>query len=132
MSLSDWAETQILTHLYAGSGAMAKPAGRYLALYTTPTTGAGGGLEVNGGGYARQSIALTVSGIAPAQATNAATFDFPAATAAWGTLTHFAIHDSLTGGNRLHFGPLATAKTIGTGDVFRVNANSLVLAVAQP
>ncbi|NNM74753.1 phage tail fiber protein [Enterovirga aerilata] len=124
MSFTNYLEQKVLDHVF-GAGTYAKPT-LYAALFTTATGEAGGGTEVSGGGYARQPIgAMTVSGTAPTQAVNASTFEFPVATADWGTITHAAIFDAPTGGNMLDHAPLAASKRIDNGDVFRFPAGAI-------
>ena len=41
---------------------------------------------------------------------------FPTATAPWGTVTHFAVYDAVSGGNMLLWGALLASKTIDTDD----------------
>lgn len=101
------------------------PTTMYLAAYTTATTNAGGGTEVVGGSYARQVIAFGAPTIVSLQAltSNTAIIDFPVATASWGTITHIAIMDALTGGNMLYHGAVTAPKTIASGDQLRVMAS---------
>lgn len=115
MSLSNYAETALLNHLFRGT-AMTQPAGLYLALYTTDPTDADTGTEVSGGSYARQAITGTVSGDT---FTAAANVEFPIATAGWGTITYIGIRDAVTGGNLLASGALTASRTINSGDIFR-------------
>jgi hypothetical protein len=90
------------------------PTAVYTALFTAAPTAAGGGTEVSGGGYARQTMAFAapVSG----QCTSNADTTFPQATASWGTVTAFALFDASSAGNMLYYGNLTTSKTINTGD----------------
>jgi hypothetical protein len=113
-----------MDHVF-GAGTFSKPAGRYVALFTAAPGEAGGGTEVSGTGYARQSAAFTVSGSAPTEATNTAAIEYPTAGATWGTVTHAAVFDASTGGNMLAYAALAEAKPISTGDVFRFPVGNL-------
>lgn len=93
----------------------------YIALFTSATTDAGGGTEVTGGSYARVALAASDSNWTGASATdgvagNAVAITFPAPTANWGSITHFAVMDRATGGNMLHHAALTTAKTVNNGD----------------
>ncbi len=93
----------------------------YVALFTTATDDAGGGTEVSGGGYARVAYFPSDANWTAPDATggltdNAAEIVFPAPTANWGTISHLAIHDRPTGGNRLFHGALTTPKTVNNGD----------------
>ena len=121
MSFSNYLETEVLDHVFGGN-AYTAPATLYLALFTTDNTDTGGGTEVSGGAYARQSVAFTVSGNT---ATTSADVEFPTATANYGTVVAVAVMDALTGGNQLAYAGLSSDKTIETGDVFRVPAGDL-------
>ena len=99
----------------------------YVALFTTATTDAGGGTEVSGGGYARQTAGLSAA--AGGSTSNAADITFPTATADWGTVTHVAIMDAATLGNMIMHSPLDASKAIATGDTFKINATELVCTI---
>ena len=121
MSFSNYLETEVLDHVFGGN-AYTAPSTLYLALFTTDNTDTGGGTEVSGGAYARQSVAFTVSGNT---ASNSADVEFPTATANYGTVVAVAVMDASTGGNQLAYAGLSSDKTIETGDVFRVPAGDL-------
>lgn len=127
MSWSNYLEQKVLDHVF-GSGTFAKPT-LYAALFTAAPGGAGGGTEVSGGSYKRMPIgAMTITptdGTNPTQAANAATFEYPVATADWGNITHGAVFDALTGGNMLDFSVLQNPKLIQNGDAFRYPAGQL-------
>ena len=57
---SDYLEDKVLDHVFGGV-AYTQPT-KHVALYTVAPTDTGGGTEVTGGAYARQSVAFTVSG----------------------------------------------------------------------
>lgn len=128
MSFSNDLEAKLLNHVF-GAAAYTKPTTIYAALFTAAPNGAGGGTEVSGGSYVRMPIgAMTITptdGTNPTQASNAATMEWPVATADWGTVTHGAIFDAATGGNMLDFSQLDNAKQILNGDVFRYIAGKL-------
>lgn len=90
-------------------------------LYTAAPSDAGGGTEVTGGSYAAEDVTLTNNGDGTAE--NDALVDFGTATAAWGTITHFAVKD---GSNFLFWGALDTAKAIDIGDGAKFLAGELV------
>jgi hypothetical protein len=104
-----------------------RPTAWFVSLYTSATDDATGGTEVTGGAYARQAVTFTVSNDT---ARNTATLTFPTATANWGTITHLAVHDAVTGGNRLFHGPVAVSKTVTTDDVFQISTNNLAITFA--
>jgi hypothetical protein len=100
----------------------------YLALYTTDPTDADTGTEVSGGSYARQSITFG----APSNGVSVTTADitFPTASASWGTVGWIGIRDALTGGNLLYHSPLDTAKSIASGDIFKITAGNLSVTLS--
>lgn len=126
--LSNYAEDLVLDWLFTTTAAT-RPTSWYVALYTVAPGEGGGGTEVSGGSYARQSATFTVSGTAPTQATNSAAIEFPTATASWGTIVSAAIFDASTAGNMIAFADLTASKTIASGDVFRFNASSLTVTL---
>jgi len=121
MSFSDYLETEILDHVFAGN-AYSAPATIYIGLHTSNPDEDDSGTEVSGGSYARQSMAFTVSGNT---ASNSAAVEFPTATASWGTVSHVGLYDASTAGNLLAYAALTASKTIDSGDVFRVPSGDL-------
>jgi len=121
MSFTNFLETEILDHVFGGS-AYTAPTTLYLALYTAAPGETGGGTEVSGGAYARQSVAFTTTGNTTS---NSAAVEYPTATSSFGTVTHVGVFDASTGGNLMAYATLSSSKTIDTGDVFRVPAGDL-------
>ena len=121
MSFSDYLETKVLDHVFAGT-AYTAPATLYIALFTAAPSDSGGGTEVSGGGYARQTIAFTTSGDTTS---NNAAIEFPTATANYGTVTHVGVYDASSAGNLMAWAALTSSKTIETGDVFRIPSGDL-------
>ena len=99
---SDYLEDKVLNHVFGGTNYTA-PTTHYVALYTVAPTDTGGGTEVTGGAYARQTSTFNVSGTSPTTATNAAAVEYPTATANYGTVVAVGIVDALTGGNVLAY-----------------------------
>ena len=135
-ALSDYLEAKYLDLTYNGV-VFTPPASVFIALYTSDPTDADTGTEVSGGGYARAQVNPNGGG-APqfdlaavdgtgSMVTNADDIEFPAATDAWGTVTHFGIKDAATGGNLLHQGALDDAQVVGIGGVFKIAAGDLKL-----
>ena len=117
----------------------------YLALFTAAPADAGGGTEVTGGSYARAAVACSLANWAGTQSagstlassgtggqtSNNAAIAFPAPTANWGTITHFAIMDAASGGNMLLWGALTQSKTVNNGDAApQFNTAQLTLTFA--
>lgn len=126
---SDYLEDKVLEHVFGGN-AYSAPSTLYVALYTVAPTDTGGGTEVSGGAYARQSGAFTVSGTNPTTASNSAAVEYPTATADYGTVVAVGIFDALSSGNLLAYANLTTSKVVSTGDVFRFNTGDLDVTLA--
>ena len=122
MSFSNFLETEILDHVFAGA-AYTAPSTKYLALFTAIADGEAGSVtEISGNAYARQSVAFTTSGNTTS---NNAAVEFPTATGSWGTVTHVGVYDASTSGNLMAYATLSASKAIDTGDVFRVPSGDL-------
>ena len=122
MSFTNFLETEILDHVFAGA-AYTAPTTKYLALFTAVADGEAGSVtEVSGGGYARQTVAFTTSGNTTS---NNAAVEYPTATANYGTVTHVGVYDASSSGNLMAYATLSASKTIETGDVFRVPSGDL-------
>lgn len=116
MSFSNYLETELLDHVFAGN-AYTSPSTVYVGLFTTNPDEDGSGIEVSGGSYARQAGTFSVTGNT---ATTTAAIEFPTATGTWGTVTHIGIYDAVSAGNLLAYAALTTSKSIASGDVFRI------------
>jgi hypothetical protein len=116
MSFSNYLETELLDHVFAGN-AYTSPSAVYVGLFTAAPSETGGGTEVSGGSYVRKAGSFTVSGNT---ATTSAAIEWPTATASWGTITSIGIYDASTAGNLLAYANLSASKTIASGDVFRI------------
>lgn len=121
MSFSNYLENKVLGHVF-GATAYTAPSPIYLALYTVAPGEAGGGTEVSGGSYARQTVAFTVTGN---EASNTSAVEWPTASATWGTVVAVGVFDASTSGNLMAFANLTNSKTIASGDVFRIPAGDL-------
>jgi len=121
MSFTNFLETEILDHVFAGA-AYTAPGTKYIGLFTAAPGETGGGTEVSGSAYARQSMAFSTSG---ATTSNSAAVEFPTATGSWGTITHVGIFDAVSSGNLMVYATLTASKAIASGDVFRVPSGDL-------
>ena len=121
MSFTNFLETEILDHVFAGA-AYTAPTTKYVALYTAAPGETGGGTELSGSGYVRKAIAFATSGNTTS---NNAAIEFPTATGSWGSVTHVGVFDALTSGNLMAYATLTSAKTIDSGDVFRIPTGDL-------
>ena len=120
---TDYLEDALLKHVFTNT-AYTSPTTVYAALFTVAPSDTGGGTEVSGGAYARQSMAFSVSGTGTL-ATNSAAVEYPTATADYGTVVAVGIFDASTSGNLLAYASLTANKTVASGDVFRFNAGDV-------
>lgn len=128
-AFTDYLENKLVDWLIRGQ-AYTPPATLYVSLLTGACSDSSAGTEVTGGSYARVAVTAGLTQWAGTQSagsttassgtggttSNNATITFPAPTANWGTVTHFAIDDASTSGNRLVCQALTTSKTINNGD----------------
>lgn len=121
MPFTTYTDNKLLDHLL-GAGTYTKPSALYTALFVGDPLAGGTEVSTSGSAYARQSSSFTISGIV---ATNTANIEYATATASWGTITHVAIYDALSGGNQLVTAALGTPKPIAVGDVLRIPAGQL-------
>jgi hypothetical protein len=130
-NMSNYLEARVLNHIFRGT-ASTSPSTLYVALFLNNPTDAATGTEVSGTGYARRTVTFTaptqVNGAA--QITNEQDIEFAQAGSNWGTVTHAAIYDALTGGNMYYYGPLNSPKEIQTSDILKVLAGELKLTLA--
>ena len=129
MSLSNGMETKVLKWLFKTESDEAnsslRPTAWYVALCTSDPSDSALGTEVSGGGYARQSVAFTVSGN---NASNTSAIEFPEATSDYGTVIAVMIMPAATGGtasDMIVHAQLTSDKAISTGDIFRIPAGDL-------
>lgn len=122
MAFTNYLENKIQAYVWSGTAFSSPSASLYVGLFTAAPGEGGGGTEVSGNGYSRKLVSMTTSADL---STNSAAVEFDTATGSWGTITHVAIFDASTAGNMLAYATLASAKTIATGDVFRIPAGDL-------
>ena len=124
MAKTDYLEDAILNHVLRNT-ALTSPTTVYVGLTSTATTDAGGGTELTGNGYARQS--MTFGAPSAGSCSNSAEVLFPEATGAWPAATHFFIADAVTAGNRLYHGALDASRTAALGDQIRFAIGALTV-----
>lgn len=124
---SDYSENLVINVLlraasHTGAAAV------YVGLYTSDPTDGNTGTEVSGGSYARTAVVFGApsAGIS----TNSSAVEFPQATASWGTVGWVGVLDAATGGNLICHSPLDVAKTIDTGDIFKIATGNLSITVS--
>jgi len=128
-SFSDYWENEILDHIF-GKGSYTPPT-IYVGLSTADPTDDGSGLaEPIGNAYARVStVAADWDVSSDGALDNVNDITFPEATGNWGTVTHFALFDAVTGGNMLAHGALGLSKAIGSGDTAKFAAGDLEVSL---
>ena len=98
----------------------------YLALYTASPNAGGGGTEVSGGSYARQSVAFGAISSGSMRNTSAITFtNLPAA-----TITHFAVLSASTAGTMRVYGALNASAAVISGDQVQFPVGSITINLA--
>lgn len=125
MSKSNYLEDALLDHSL-GTTAYTAPSAVYLALFTSDPADDASGTELSGNGYARESVSFNASSSGSATGPTSAT-EFSASGGDFGTVTHFALFDALTGGNMLFYGSLTSSKTITDGDTLRFAVSSITI-----
>jgi hypothetical protein len=133
-AFSDYLENALINATLRNTS-YTSPTNVYVALFTATT-----GLEANnptaevtGGSYARQAVTFDAPSGGATQ--NAAELTFPAATANWGTVTHFAVVDHVsntnwgTGVNVLYHGALTDPRVVNSSDTFKIPAADLDIAL---
>ena len=102
----------------------------YAALFLSSPTDANSGSEIgiSGTGYKRTQI-LGFNTANNGSTSNNTSVVFDNATADWGTVTHFGIFDSPTGGNLLFHGTLTTPKVISAGDSFVFPVGNITISI---
>ena len=112
-AMSDYLEVALLNHVFRATPYTA-PTTIYVALFSVATTDAGGGTELAGGSYARQSSTYVAPTSGIGKISNAAVLTFSNLTA--GTVVGVGTFDALTLGNLLMYGPLTAQRTVVAGD----------------
>lgn len=128
-ALSDHAEKLLLDFLMT-TGTATRPTNWYVALYTAAPSDAGGGTEVSGAGYARQSVAFDAAATPGGTTSNSADVSFTAAGGDYGTVTHLGIFDASSSGNLLWHGALTASKAVEDGDTITFTAGNIDLTMA--
>lgn len=128
-ALSDHAEKLLLDWMMT-SGTATRPTAWFVALYTAAPSDAGGGTEVSGAGYVRQSVAFNAAATPGGTTSNTADVSFTAAGGDYGTVTHLGIFDASSSGNLLWHGILTASKAVEDGDTITFSAGNIDLTMA--
>ena len=123
-NLTNYLENKLLDH-FLGTTAYTMPSPVYVALFTVAPGDAGGGTEVTGGSYARQTAAFTAA--SSGATSNSGNIDFTGMPAA--TTVAIALFDAITSGNMLVHGTLTTNKTTDAGDTLRIATGDLDISI---
>lgn len=111
----------------------ALPTNYYIGLSTSAPAISGSGVTEPSidAGYARvrlTSLSEPNNGVV----TNSQAINFNESTASWGTITHFVIFDSATGGNLLMYGTLSTPRSVETATIMTIKEGYLSLSAQNP
>lgn len=123
-NLTNYLENKLIDH-FLGTTAYANAAVVYVGLFTVTPGEAGGGTEVSGGSYARQSASFSAA--VNGSAANNINVDFTNMPAA--NTVSIGIFDAVTSGNMLLYGSLTTPKTTDAGDTLRIASGSLTISI---
>lgn len=128
-ALSDYAEKLLLDWMMT-TGSATRPTAWYVALYTAAPSDSGGGTEVSGSGYSRQSVTLAAASTPGGTTSNTNAVSFTASGGAFGTVTHIGIFDASTGGNLLWHGAMTASKAVADGDTLEFSIGNIDLTIA--
>jgi len=124
-SISDYLELKLLDHVFS-VGAYTAPASLYVALSTaTISDNANGLTEPSTNDNYDRIGAENWDASSGRQIANTDLLTFNQASASWGSITHYAVCDSLSGGNMLAHGALGAAKTVNTGNTPSIAARQI-------
>ena len=112
------------------TGTATRPTVWYLALYTAAPSDSGGGTEVSGSGYSRQSVSFDAAASPGGTTSNSNTVSFTASGGNFGIITHIGIHTASTGGSLLWHGSMSASKTIDDGDTLEFSIGNIDLTIA--
>jgi hypothetical protein len=128
-ALSNYAEKLVLDWLMT-DGSATRPTAWYVALFTAAPSDSGGGTEVSGDGYSRQTVTFAAASSPGGTTDNTGAVSFTASGGDWGTITHVGIFDASSSGNLLWHGSLSASRVVNDGDTlsFAIGAVALTLA----
>ena len=136
-ALTNYTENNLINALFR-TAAFIKPTTLYVGLITAVTNGETGSVTevlATATGYARVARAVVDANWVDSTAlndgttSNVAVIQFPAATADWGTVTHFGIWNAATAGDLLIYAPLNPSRTITNGTTPSFGANALTFQI---
>lgn len=111
----------------------AMPTKYYIGLSTTAPNVNGTNVSepATSAGYARVEL-TSLSEPAEGVVTNEYAINFDESTASWGTITHFVIFDTESGGNLLMFGALSTSRAVEAATIMTIKEGYLKLSAQNP
>jgi len=124
-ALSNYVENLLVRWLLTNEAVVPRPTSWYVALFVTPTTDAGGGTELSGGNYARQSVVFTLTAPGANTVSNSTDITF-VSNNDWPMITNVAIMDAPTNGNMLYHGALLNPRDPTTNDTIRFASGQLI------
>jgi len=124
-SISNYLELELLDHVFS-VGAYSQPASLYVALSTATISDNANGLTepATTTNYDRIG-AENWDASSGRQIANTNVLSFDQASSSWGTITHYAVCDSLSGGNMLAHGVLSTSKAVAAGNTPTIAAREI-------
>lgn len=128
-AFSNYLEEKIVEH-FLRNNSVTPPATVYIGLFESDPGEATSGTETAYTGYARQSSAWTALD-SNGQTKNSAAITYPTNgnASASVTITHIALFDAATAGNRLFYAALSAPKTLSPGDVLSFATNAIVFGL---
>lgn len=128
-ALSNYAEKLLLDWMMT-SGSATRPTAWYVALYTAAPSDSGGGTEVTGAGYSRQSVTFDAAATPGGTTSNNNLVSFTASGGDFGTVSHIGIFDASTSGNLLWHGAMTASKSVSDGETLEFSVGNIDLVLA--
>jgi hypothetical protein len=123
-SFIDSFENKVLDHILINT-ALNQPTNIYVALSTADPLDTGAGIaEPSGNNYGRAQCNTWDTAASRATA-NTAQINFAQASGSWGTITHWALYDAITGGALIAHGQFTVSKLISAGHTPFIKAGEL-------
>lgn len=129
-NLGDWLENQIINFYFRKDqgGNFTRPNAIYVSLHTAlPDESGSPSYEIAAAEYQRRLMVFS-DPAGSGMSSNTSNISFPTAQSNWGTITHWALWDGISGGNMLMAGEADTTVVVNTNDVYQISAGALVIA----
>lgn len=128
-ALSNYAEKLLLDWMMT-TGSATRPTAWYVALFTAAPSDSGGGTEVTGSGYSRQSVTFDAAATPGGTTSNSNLVSFTASGGDFGTVSHIGIFDASTSGNLLWHGAMTASKSVSDGETLEFSVGNIDLVLA--